>query len=506
MPDAPALTATAIYDGPGSLDEAPLVGIVLADGYEFDPDHDTFAAVAAFEVAGDGYTRPTASARVERIDGAWKLFIDAMSDVDLSDVDDRGGIFWGRDVSGLDAEIPTVVWADDPGGPIDPYHPTWDGGIVEFPITSITPRVDSLDARTVAGVAATGNDYPAGELTDAIGGGTGTAPSEHDTPIARGQRVDVAVVDGKLAHHNFVFTATVADPSKTAIGVLPDPELVDESERITFKSADGAVPASIVWRDHFESAAVLPLGNLFMSIIGAVGGSGVIDLTTATLGHPFVSKAVVDGDTLDSDPIDDTFTIDGGDGYAGVVALITALLAPHQDLGADLDLGAGMLYSPTIGPAGTIGWDPGQEAIPGTSGDVDLTDPGVIAVTPGLDTDRVCGAADAQNGGLDAHHWFDLEDYLFVGAGEEGTHNHTNNAQASQRTAVLAPVHAANNGGHAKWTAVTWPIRDGFIHVTVKDSGMWAGSPPQWLNDQVERLALALVDGLDGGQIPELGT
>lgn len=338
-----------------------------------------------------------------------------------------------------------------------------------------------------------GETGPAGPQGDP---GLGT-PTEHDVPIARGERVDIEVVDGKFTHHNFVFTNEVLDPDKVAIAVLHNPELADESERVTFKSADDAPPASIVWVDHLTTPAVMDLSSLFGAIIGAVGGSGTIDLTTATLGHPFISKAVVDGDIVESAPIDASFVIDSGDGYAGVVALITALAQPFVALGAEFVMEFGTVTSPTMGSGSSLGFDPSQEAI----GSVDLTDPGIVPVAPGLDTDRVCGAADGREGGLNADQWFDPDEYLIVG---NGTHNHPNDAMPHQRTAVLAPVHAVNNGGQAKFTAVKWPIRDGFIHVTVRDPDMWAGSPPHWLNEQVERVALGLTAGLDGGLIPQL--
>ena len=129
------------------LDGQDLVGLVLDDTYEFDPDHATATDLAVTEVAGVGYERATATARVERIEGTWVLFIDGMTAVDLSDVDDRGGIAWVTDGADDDARV-TVGWAADTGAATGAWLPTWDAGFAALPISPITDRIVALEERT----------------------------------------------------------------------------------------------------------------------------------------------------------------------------------------------------------------------------------------------------------------------------------------------------------------------------------------------------------------------
>lgn len=146
MPDPAELYAEQIQRGLAGLDGDTLTGIIVDDTYVFDADHDTDTAVETAEVAGAGYTRPTSTARVERTAGAdaWKLFLDDITPTDLSAVTNRGGIAWVTD-TGL-----TVVYADDPGGAVDPYEPTWDDGIVELPIESVAGRLAAAEAALAA--------------------------------------------------------------------------------------------------------------------------------------------------------------------------------------------------------------------------------------------------------------------------------------------------------------------------------------------------------------------
>lgn len=163
------LSAVQAADGPLVLNGEPLVGLVLDDTYAFSTDHASAADVASFEVTGAGYTRLTATGRVEQVGQRWFVFFDDVSSTDLSDVEDRSGVYWVRD--GLDDAVRRAVgWSADPGGPVDPYEPTYPSGAFDVSIESLDELLDGLDARTAAGVAAVGGDYPAPALAEALAG------------------------------------------------------------------------------------------------------------------------------------------------------------------------------------------------------------------------------------------------------------------------------------------------------------------------------------------------
>lgn len=171
----PQLSAEQVKRGAQVLDGDTLIGIVLKSTFTFTPEDETAAdlGLATYEMSGAGYDRLTATARVERIDGEWKLFLDDVTTTDLSASGDRAGIYWVTDEA-VDADALTVVYADDPGGPVNPYEPTWDSGIVAFPIESMNARLSAVEALAAAAVRTVNHDGPDGDgNVDVAGGGGG---------------------------------------------------------------------------------------------------------------------------------------------------------------------------------------------------------------------------------------------------------------------------------------------------------------------------------------------
>lgn len=163
-------SADRIVRGLQELDGTTVAGLVLDDTYAFDPDHDATDIVAYEQTDGD-YTRLAATARVERIGTSWKLFLDDITTSDLSGITARSGVYWLTDAA-LDADRRTIGFGADPGGPIDPYEPTWDDGFLALPIEAITDRLvpdpTTGDVGQVAVINATKSGWELGDLADAI--------------------------------------------------------------------------------------------------------------------------------------------------------------------------------------------------------------------------------------------------------------------------------------------------------------------------------------------------
>lgn len=172
------LAPSWVPEGLAVLDGQTLQIVVVNEAYVFDESHETVADVVAFEVAGAGYSRLSATGAPERTSEAWVLFLEDLTTTDLSDVDERGGV-WLATVGAGDASARLIGFSEDPGPGVDPYSPTWPDGFAEISIASLQAVLDELAARTVATVPFIDGDVDAEALAAELdpfitGGGGGT--------------------------------------------------------------------------------------------------------------------------------------------------------------------------------------------------------------------------------------------------------------------------------------------------------------------------------------------
>lgn len=304
----PSLYADRIAAGLVDLDGLDVVGLVLDATYTFDADHATAAELVAFELDGASYERAAGVARVERVDGAWYLFVDGMTALDLSDSDDRSGIAWCLDV-GADADNVTIVWAPDPGDPEASYLPTWPDGVAALPIAPITellPDHASLAGRSAADQhpisAITGLQAALDALEGGGGGGSGTTR-------------EVAA---------FIRDADMAGGSFTTVTIYPDASGVPRS---------GLVGASVLVTDGDD------LGVWTVTSSGACTAGDALsagEIVSARVGGWVAAATAADAVTVDGVTVagrfDDLAALD-----ADHTPRIEALEETTTDLGAGVD-------------------------------------------------------------------------------------------------------------------------------------------------------------------------
>lgn len=256
-----SLYQAQVYAGIGVLDgEEGLIGVVVTDEYEFVDTHATIADIDTWEVEGASYERLAATGRVELIGGAWIAFLDDLTSTNLSDVANRGGIVWARPSGAL------IKWVPDPGGPVDPYEPTWPDGLFDDPIESIDEILDALTSRTVAGVSPDSGDYPAADIAAALaeylgGGGGGAWPTEQVAIVVPWR---TGYVDGGALWANTDYEGlevaflAQADSSKDGIYVL-DGTATPAKDRDLPTATGSTIQGIIAVRSEAELTS--PVGN-----------------------------------------------------------------------------------------------------------------------------------------------------------------------------------------------------------------------------------------------------
>lgn len=294
-------------------------------------------------------------------------------------------------------------------------------------------------------------------------------PLEIPVEIPAGEKVSVSVDgDGKIDKHIYVFGPGDVGPVESLLA-LPPPE-DHEGEWILALSADSAKSAAIVVEDPTPTAGTMNFGTLTNAILTTFWGM-TIDLTSATLGHDFVGRFVVDGVDYTSDPVDDTFDFTNtGDNNAQIAEasrLIFALINPTAQGLITINYQNGVATSPTTGPTSEIKFGDAQEVIPGGGG-VDLTNPLVTGAESGKNGSL--SEIDGAYGGLDASDHYTLADWDTSSAAF-AIHNHPGTAFQNQRAVKIWAIPADLNGGTAKWTAETYPLRDSWIFIN-----SWSGT------------------------------
>lgn len=236
--------------------------------------------------------------------------------------------------------------------------------------------------------------------------------------------------DGRIAKRIAVVSDTTGEPCSE----WPDP--ADHLyERVAIVSAPGAASAGAWWKSDTPTPGTASIGGVFVALFTAIGEGNSVDLTYATLGYNFLSRAKVNGVEYVSDPLDDVYgPVTAGDGYAELSRLLVDLLAPFLANGVTIDVGTGVLSTDTVGAGSSIAFHPAQEPIAGVDLVAVLADgnPFADAAPAAAGKDGIiCGMAAGRHGGLGAATYYDLADYAVAGM---GTHLHENVASDAHRS------------------------------------------------------------------------
>lgn len=250
-------------------------------------------------------------------------------------------------------------------------------------------------------------------------------------------------------------------------------------EMVALITPPGAPAPGAWWLYDEPYAGIAGLQPLVQALLTAVGEGGSVDLTTATLGHDFVSKAVVDGgSTVTSDPLNDVYgPITSGDGYAEGLRLVADLVAPFESAGATFVVGSLSLTSPTTGVGSSIAFDPTQETIAG----VDLV--AGLATQDGKDG-YVVGAVGGYYGAQYADDYYTTDDYVVLGGIWPADNDPYRRVQRSWILVAVPGVPAPDDAAHGYNVAFgvapqhQWvPVGNGGVwdyHI----GNSWAGSSP----------------------------
>lgn len=254
---------------------------------------------------------------------------------------------------------------------------------------------------------------------------------------------EVPVVDGIITTP-LIVVGPGADHEDTFIALPPAVDV--PGQFVTVACADADVGESMQYglgeAIPDPTAGYLEAGT--DGLFGLIFGNGIVDLTTATLGHPYVSKVDVDGSLETGSAINAVFDTDDPM-EAGT--LVTALLQPAIDAGCTLDGGTLICSSPTTGASSEVIFDATMESFLGIDFAVDVpTTPGYEGTIRGIDdTASTAGAA--------AHYPADWDIPAApapVGSGDLAKYH---------RGCTVVAVPADMNGGVAKWSAVRYPYR-----------------------------------------------
>lgn len=324
----PTLSAGRVLRGLSELDGETLVGIIVTDVAGLDPEIETAADLVGIEADGAGYSRLAATARPERISGAWVLFLDDGTSTDCSDVPDRAGIVWCTD-GATDGDRLHVFYDPDPGGGEAVYMRTYDDGAVSLPIESVDRRLvpDAKDgtAGQIAKVNADRSGWEFGDLPAAGAGAAGavlvdltgeTWPITADLsavteaaalvllPDASGVPVDdVVTVIPPAAETGALFsvkfsidagTATMADLAFTGAGLdgaYADPfgALVSSVQQATAWLRTEFFDGAASWRALWLPTGAVGAGGAVASVNG---NTGTVVLDAADVGAVAAAGAV----------------------------------------------------------------------------------------------------------------------------------------------------------------------------------------------------------------------
>lgn len=131
MPDQLLRSAYIAAEGPLVLNGETLIGIIVKDTYVFSTAHENASEVTAYEVepaSTESRLTGTCTVILNDAETAWLPLVTDTTAVDLSDVEDRGGIVWVRP-GASDAVRKIIGWAADPGPDDAAYLPTWPDGL-----------------------------------------------------------------------------------------------------------------------------------------------------------------------------------------------------------------------------------------------------------------------------------------------------------------------------------------------------------------------------------------
>ena len=131
MPDQLLRSAYIAAEGPLVLNGETLIGIIVKDTYVFSTAHENASEVTAYEVepvSTESRLTGTCAVVLNDAETAWLPLVTGTTAVDLSDVEDRGGIVWVRP-GASDAVRKIIGWAADPGPDDAAYLPTWPDGL-----------------------------------------------------------------------------------------------------------------------------------------------------------------------------------------------------------------------------------------------------------------------------------------------------------------------------------------------------------------------------------------
>ena len=255
------------------------------------------------------------------------------------------------------------------------------------------------------------------------------------------------VVNGVLTQRNVVL-AEGGSYTWTLITLPPAKNHLGATVRVSCVNVSGVDPSfGICEKIEEPTVGTMNFGAVGTAILGLYTGTPVtFDLTTATLGHPFVIHGYVDGVEFTSDPLDDVYGPMGPGSLGEYVRLLSDIAASFLSAGATINMDNGIVSSPTSGVGSEVRFAGDQEHIE----TVDLaavSDPvaGKLGYFRGID-DKDCYAG--------------IDDYYSSGSWEySGSRSPVlgESMLGVNRYLEVRAIATNEDGTEAKWSAANWP-------------------------------------------------
>ena len=330
MPDQLLRSAYIASEGPLVLDGETLIGIIVKDTYVFSTAHTNASEVTAYEVepaSTESRLTGTCTVILNDAETAWLPLVTDTTAVDLSDVEDRGGIVWVRP-GASDAVRKIIGWAADPGPDDAAYLPTWPDGLY----AELIAPFDAMSAdSTVAGVPFVDGDVDAEDLAAAlaafIGSGGTTVQSIDKTGETPGV-VNIDLSTGADAVADDVAVVAIMGPSGGDCEFVVTPPVRLNGLALGIYAycpghfATITIPASGPLDEVSYGPVVVPVVELVGGALAqtpASGGGGAVDSVNGQTG-----VVVLDADDIGDGTTNKAYTATEKTKLAGIATGATA--------------------------------------------------------------------------------------------------------------------------------------------------------------------------------------
>lgn len=330
MPDQLLRSAYIAAEGPLVLDGETLIGIIVKNTYVFSTAHENASEVTAYEVepvSTESRLTGTCTVILNDAETAWLPLVTDTTAVDLSDVEDRGGIVWVRP-GASDAVRKIIGWAADPGPDAAAYLPTWPDGLY----AELIAPFDAMSAdSTVAGVPFVDGDVDAEDLAAALAAFIGSGGTTVRLIDKTGETPGVVNIDlstGADAVADDVAVVAIMGPSGGDCEFVVTPPARSNGLALGIYAycpghfATITIPASGPLDEVSYGPVVVPVVELVRGALAqtpASGGGGAVDSVNGQTG-----VVVLDADDIGDGTTNKAYTATEKTKLAGIATGATA--------------------------------------------------------------------------------------------------------------------------------------------------------------------------------------